>query len=218
VCWFALTAPLFVSEWHAQSDSPQVQLARSLRVPVLAERILEHFSPDQRKAKPAGSMAADQMEIVRMLTLRIQQTCHRPGSVVLFSSLDSSFSTVPLMVTVAECLAEREERVLIIDAVCPRRALIPVLNVLSSDELPALPKKMKKGQTAPPPVPVAEPVLANGSGYGLSEYFSEECENVGDLVQPTGYSRGNGFELSDRATQHVPQELHNGFDPRPGRR
>ena len=96
--------------------------------------------------------AADQTEIVRMLTLRIQQTCHRPGSVVLFSSLDSSFSTVPLMVTVAECLAEREERVLIIDAVCPRRALIPVFNVLSSDELPALPKKAKKSRTALPPV------------------------------------------------------------------
>jgi len=49
------------------------------------------------------------------------------------------------MVTVAECLAEREERVLIIDAVCPRRALLPVLNVLSSDELPALPKEDEEG-------------------------------------------------------------------------
>jgi Mrp family chromosome partitioning ATPase len=186
VCCFALTAPLFVSEWHAQSDSPQVQLARSLRVPVLAERILEHFSPSQRKSKPVAALGTDQTEIVRMLTLRIQQTCHRPGSVVLFSSLDSSFSTVPLMVTVAECLAEREERVLIIDAVCPRRALIPVLNVLSSDSLPELPQKTKKGGTAAPPVEAPEPALTNGSGFGLSEYFSEECEDLGDLVQPTG--------------------------------
>jgi Mrp family chromosome partitioning ATPase len=186
VCCFALTAPLFVSEWHAQSDSPQVQLARSLRVPVLAERILEHFLPEQRKSKQVGSLGARQTEIVRMLTLRIQQTCHRPGSVVLFSSLDSSFSTVSLMATVAECLAEREERVLIIDAVCPRRALIPVLNVLSSDELPALPKKAKKDRSAPPPVPFSESQLTNGSSFGLSEYFSEECESVHDLVQPTG--------------------------------
>jgi Mrp family chromosome partitioning ATPase len=185
VCCFALSAPLFVSEWHAQSDSPQVQLARSLRVPVLAERILEHFSPNQRKKKPAA-ITADQTEIVRMLTLRIQQTCHRPGSVVLFSSLDAGFSTVSLMASVAECLAEREERVLIIDAVCPRRALIPVLNVLSSDKLPSLPPKAKKGQAASPPVAAPDLEPTNGESYGLSEYFSEECEDISDLVQPSG--------------------------------
>lgn len=215
VCWFALTAPLFVSEWHAQSDSPQVQLARSLRVPVLAERILEHFSPDGRKGKPMVAMGADKTEIVRMLTLRIQQTCHRPGSVVLFSSLDSSFSTVPLMATVAECLAEREERVLIIDAVCPRRALIPVLNVLSSDELPALPKKAKKGQVTLPPAEAPEQKLANGVGSGLSEYLSEECDDIGDLVQPTGCpgvdliaSGRNGFSREAMASSCLTQLLN----------
>jgi Mrp family chromosome partitioning ATPase len=155
-------------------------------VPVLAERILEHFSPAARKNKSATALAAEQTEVVRMLTLRIQQTCHRPGSVVLFSSLDSSFSTVPLMGTVAECLAEREERVLIIDAVCPRRALVPVLNVLSSTELPAVPAKAKKKRGTPPPVPVEDTMPSNGSAFGLSEYFSEECEDMSDLVQPTG--------------------------------
>jgi Mrp family chromosome partitioning ATPase len=185
-CCFALSIPLFVSEWHAQSDSPQVQLARSLRVPILAERILEHFSPEQRKSKPHAALGSDQTEVVRMLTLRIQQSCHRPGSVVLFSSLDANFSTVPLMATVAECLAEREERVLIIDAVCPRRALMPVLNVLSSDELPALPSKGKKNRAAKPTAPSSESDPASSTSFGLSEYLSEECEDVGDLVQPTG--------------------------------
>jgi Mrp family chromosome partitioning ATPase len=184
VCCFALTAPLFVSEWHSQSDSPQVQLARSLRVPVLAERILEHFSPEQRKSTKSAALGADQTEIVRMLTLRIQQTCHRPGSVVLFSSLDSNFSTVSLMATVAECLADREERVLIIDAVCPERALVPVLNVLSSEHPIAVTNpKAKKSQAALPPV---TPAPTNGTNLGLSEYLSEECEDIGDLVQPTG--------------------------------
>lgn len=186
VCCFALSAPLFISEWHAQSDSPQVQLARSLRVPILAERILEHFSPNSRKGKAVKGLGGDQTEVVRMLTLRIQQTCHRPGSVVLFSSLDSSFSTVALMGTVAECLAEREERVLIIDAVCPRRALVPVSNMLSSDELPALPPKGKKGRKASSPVEAAEALPTNGSNFGLSEFFSEECEDMSELVQPTG--------------------------------
>src|SRR6185295_8471766 len=126
VCWLALSFPLFVAEWHAQSDSPQVQMARSLRVPVLAERILEHFSPEERKSKSVAGLDAHEMELLRMLTLRIQQSCHRPGSVVLFSSLDSNFSAAPLMATVAECLADREERVLLIDAVCPKRSLLPV--------------------------------------------------------------------------------------------
>lgn len=120
VCCFGLSAPLFVAEWHAQSGSPQVQMARSLRVPVLAERILEHFSPHARTSEPAAGLTADYTEVLRMLTLRIQQSCHRPGSVILFSSLDAKFSASPLMATVAECLAEREERVLLIDAVCPQ--------------------------------------------------------------------------------------------------
>ncbi len=183
-CFFALAAPLFVAEWFSQNDSPQVQLARSLRVPILAERILEHFSPAARK-DVLSSLGADQTEVVRMLTLRIQQSCHRPGSVVLFSSLDSSFSTVSLIASVAECLAEREERVLIIDAVCPRRALVPVLNVLSSDELPALPQTAKNGRKMPLPE-AAESAPTNGSSFGLSEYFSDECDNISDLIQPTG--------------------------------
>ncbi len=187
VCCFGLSAPLFVAEWHAQSGSPQVQMARSLRVPVLAERILEHFSPHARTSEPAAGLTADYTEVLRMLTLRIQQSCHRPGSVILFSSLDAKFSASPLMATVAECLAEREERVLLIDAVCPQRSLLPVLTAVTPGALAALPappkKKGKRGKTAPP-VPVSDnlPVVATG----LSEYLSEECEDLTELIQPTG--------------------------------
>jgi Mrp family chromosome partitioning ATPase len=88
------------------------------------------------------------------------------------------------MATVAECLADREERVLIIDAVCPERALVPVLNVLSSEHPIAVTNpKAKKSQAALPPV---TPAPTNGTNLGLSEYLSEECEDIGDLVQPTG--------------------------------
>jgi len=186
VCCFALSAPLFVAEWHAQTGSPQIQMARSLRVPVLAERILEHFSPHARISKSADGLSADQTEILRMLTLRIQQSCHRPGSVILFSSLDPKFSASPLMATVAECLAEREERVLLIDAVCPQRSVMSVLNVLSPGPvaLPA-PQKSRLGRkTLPVPVPVAE--NQSEAAAGLSEYLSEECEDITELVRPTG--------------------------------
>ena len=186
LCWFALSAPLFVAEWHAQTGPPQVQMARSLRVPVLAERILEHFSPHARPKDAAAALRAADMETLRMLTLRIQQSCHRPGSVILFSSLDPKFSAAPLMATVAECLAEREERVLLIDAVCPQRSLLSMLNVLSPGAVPALPapKKGKRGKAALPPTPAAASQANVASG--LSEYLSEECEDLGELVQATG--------------------------------
>ena len=188
LCCFALSAPLFVAEWHAQTGSPQVQMARSLRVPVLAERILQHFSPQARKEVSVASLGADETETIRMLTLRIQQSCHRPGSVVLFSSLDPNFSAAPLMAGVAECLAEREERVLLIDAVCPQRSLLPVLNLLSrSSTLPVpLPQNGKRSKSPQQPEPVAIPETKSPAALGLSEYLSEECDDVGDLVQPTG--------------------------------
>ncbi len=212
-CFFALAAPLFVAEWFSQNDSPQVQLARSLRVPILAERILEHFSPAARKAN-VNILEADQSETVRMLTLRIQQSCHRPGSVVLFSSLDANVSTVPLMASIADCLAEREERVLIIDAVCPRRALVPVLNVLSSSELPALPKTVKNEHPAPSEK-TTDSIAGSGGSFGLSDYFADECDDISDLVQPTARpgvdliaSGRNGFSREAMASSCLTELLN----------
>lgn len=181
-CCFAFSAPLLVAEWHTQTGSPQVQFARKLRMPVLAERILDDFSPQQRRAKAGARLEAEQTEMLRMLTLRIQQSCHRPGSVVLFSSLDCNFSAAPLMATVAECLADREERVLLIDAVSPDRSLLPVLNVSTNDN-GASPVKGTQGQ---PAKLAAVHDSKRAVGPGLSEYLSEECEDLGDLIRPTG--------------------------------
>ncbi len=182
-CCFTFSAPLLVAEWHTQTGSPQIQFARSLRMPVLAERILDDFSPEHRRASASAQLSSEQMETLRMLTLRIQQSCHRPGSVVLFSSLDANFSAAPLMATVAECLADREERVLLIDAVSPDRSLLPVLNVLAP-EASVSPVNGKAGAAAKPSR--VAPVAAHTVGPGLSEYLSEECEDVGDLIRPTG--------------------------------
>jgi len=182
-CCFVFSAPLLVAEWHIQTGSPQVQFARALRMPVLAERILDDFSPQQRRANARARIAEEQMETLRMLTLRIQQSCHRPGSVVLFSSLDANYSAAPLMATVAECLADREERVLLIDAVSPDRSLLPMLNILSPDQA-AQPANGKTG--LPAKVPLAANDTTNGGVPGLAEYLSEECEDIGDLIRPTG--------------------------------
>ncbi len=224
-CSLIFSAPLLVAEWRTQSGSPQVRFARSLRVPVLAERVLEDFSPKQRQANAQARLLADKMETIRMLTLRIQQSCHNPGSVVLFSSLDSSFSAAPLMATVAECLADREERVLLVDAVSPDRALLPVLNVLPNADS-ARPTSGKHRERSEPEMPGAD--ATRSSLPGLSEYLSEECEDVGDLIRPTGcpgvdlissgqasFARSHGIELLDATDQYMPSELHGYSHTRP---
>jgi Mrp family chromosome partitioning ATPase len=204
-CNLLFSAPVFAAEWHAQTGSPQIQLARSLRVPVLAERILEHFSPKRRKSKVKGALEADNLETIRMLTLRIQQSCHQPGSVVLFTSLDSRFSAAPLMATVAECLAEREERVLLIDAVSPDRALLPVQNLLSveKDQLHKTPSENGTSGKQNLAAAVNGHEHANSTTPGLSEYLSEDCEAVGELIRPTGCP---GVDLISSGRASFPRE------------
>lgn len=182
ICGLLFSAPLFAAEWRAQLGTPQVRFARSLRVPVLAERILEHFSPKQRLGKAQSALSDEQLETVRMMTLKIQQSCHRPGSVVLFSSLDASVSAGPLMATVAECLAEREERVLLVDAVSPDRALVPVINMLTHHHDAGADEHPKKN----PPLAINGHHAAHNEHPGLSEFLSEDCEAVGELIRPTG--------------------------------
>ena len=181
LCGLVLSAPLMVAEWRYQAGTPQVRFARALRVPVLAERILSDFSPQQRKHNAQARLTAEQLEALRMLTLRIQQSCHRPGSVILFSSLDARYSAAPLMATVAECLADREERVLLVDAVSPDRALSPVVNVLPADGDAAAPAQGSRAALA-----LATHDKERSGSPGLSEYLSEECEDVHELIRPTG--------------------------------
>jgi Mrp family chromosome partitioning ATPase len=180
-----LSAPLLIAEWLSQSGTPQVQFARSLRVPVLAERILEDFSPQQRRVNAQARLDADQMEALRLLTLRIQQSCHRPGSVVLFSSLDPQFSAAPLMAGVAECLADREERVLLVDAVCPQKSLLPVMNAMAFDGDAAKPGNDTQAQRTALALTARDPAVTGHPG--LSEYLSDECEDFAELIRPTNY-------------------------------
>jgi Mrp family chromosome partitioning ATPase len=124
-----------------------------------------------------------QLESMRMLTLRIQQTCHRSGSVVLFSSLDPTTSAAPTIASVAECLADREERVLLVDAVSPDRSLTPILNLFASGNAAAEPAGRIAVATEGTQSHV--PVAPVGNPPGLGEYFLNECKATSDLIRPT---------------------------------
>ena len=181
LCCLVLSAPVLASEWYRQQASPQIAFANSLRLPVLSDRILQDFSPQQRRRLAPIKLTEQQLEVVRMLALRIQQSSHSDGSVVLFSSIDSHYSPAPLMASVAECLAQREEKVLIIDAICPGKSTVPITNVIPMPEHSATTAGEDDGANA------GEAKLSGASADqpGLSEYLSSGCDTVSDLVLNT---------------------------------
>jgi hypothetical protein len=110
---------------------------------------------------------------LRLLALRIQQMAREArGSVVLFSSLADHISTKELTTTLAQCLAARREKVLIID-------LEPIgenrLHGAAATRLDAAPKSKRRLLVAAPmnhPVngdtPSTRPAdIINGDGHAL---------------------------------------------------
>jgi len=179
LCGLVLSTPVLASEWYRQQTSPQVAFANSLHLPVLAERILQDFAPRYRHRAAGNRMGSanlseDQLEVVRMLALRIQQSSHSDGSVVLFSSIDPHYSPAPLMASIAECLAQREEKVLIVDAISPSKTGLPITNVMPrpAAEAAASGKEKVKASVTDHP--------------GLSEYLTSGGHTGSDLARPTG--------------------------------
>ncbi len=114
-----------------------------------------------------------------MLALRIQQSVHRSGAVVLFTSLDAQTSVAPLMAAVAECLAAREERVLILDAVSPEKAPLRLVEIAAGGRAREALEAAGDAGDAP---------AGNGTSVpGLAEFFcDEEHRHVPSLIRPTG--------------------------------
>ncbi len=177
LCGLVLSTPVLASEWFGRQSSPQVAFANSLHLPVLAERILQDFAPSRRNRLAPPRLSDEQLEAVRMLALRIQQSAHIDGSVILFSSIDSSYSPAALMASIAECLSQREEKVLIIDAVCPTKSRMPITNVIP---MPA------SSSDASKPATEENSALDWTQQPGLAEYFSTGCDSVNELIQHTG--------------------------------
>lgn len=191
LCGLVLSAPVLASEWYRQQTPPQVAFANSLHLPVLAERILQDFAPRRRNRIVPAKLSEEQLEVVRMLALRIQQSSHTDGSVMLFSSIDPHYSAAPLMASVAECLAQREEKVLIVDAVCPGKTRLPITNVVP------MPTDTADSQSE------AEVAEDTADQPGLSEYLASGCDSVSDLVRHTGCS---GVDLISSGHSTFPRE------------
>jgi len=114
-CFVVLTMPVFALEHFFPSGDPADSAAKALGIPRVSRGtfVTQRGGQDRRQLHPVNS------EAMRLLALRIQQSVHGPGPMVLFSGLNHEKSAIPMISYLAECLARREERVLIIDA-CDR--------------------------------------------------------------------------------------------------
>lgn len=175
-----LTAPVFAVEWFGQRESPVARFANRWNLPVIAERLLFNYDPHNRKAVDWRSDDA-----VRMTTLRIQQSLGHSGGVVLISGLGNTPTPVALLSAIAECLALREERVLLVDAIDPsmgRSRLSPATTQPGHDiAKPPLTGTQAKFEKAPSKG--TEPRIDRS--LGLSDYLARECDGVTDLIRPT---------------------------------
>ncbi|MCA9148047.1 MAG: hypothetical protein KDA92_02045 [Planctomycetales bacterium] len=114
-CFFLLVLPVFALEHFFPSGDPADAAAKAIGVPRVSRGtfLSQRVSGERRQLHPVNS------EAMRLLALRIQQSVPGAGSLVLFSGLNHEKSAIPMISYLAECLARREERVLIIDA-CDR--------------------------------------------------------------------------------------------------
>ena len=172
-----LSLPIIGLEYFSHRESPADEAARRFGLPVLARRVA---SPANGANGDFGDVADE--DDLRLLALRIQQAVNKPGSIMMFSALDQSQSPINLLSQLAECFAQRDERVLVVDAgkTPTSQEMLRQLLPSTAELLPALPE----GIAAPNGI-----IATNEDGLpklpGLSDYLSFACVGLDDLVLPT---------------------------------
>ena len=105
--------PVLIRDLARERVSPVQAFAKDMGVPVIGSRLLEDHSSSKSYVNWHESNE------IRLAALRLQQSVARPGAVVLFAGLGTKHTPGRLVAAVATCLANRGERVLVINAVCP---------------------------------------------------------------------------------------------------
>lgn len=162
--------PFFVYEHFAGREDPAFEAARRFGLPILARRPQSSW---MTMRGGDGSREAED-EYLRMVALRIQQSVVRPGSVMLFSSLQLGDSPTPLVARLARCLAERDERVLVIET-----AQSAISDKALSGLMPKLPGEESQAGDG------AEDVATRLRLPGLSDFLSFASMDLDDLIMPS---------------------------------
>jgi len=200
--FFALTlvlaSPVFGCEYYARRESPADETARKFNLPVLSRGALDDEIVVRRSRRREEELTDDPL---RLLALRIQQSVHRPGSVIVFSALDHEESPISLICKLAACFAERDEMVLVLDASGTLEAHRQSLSVLFQ----GTPHRTPDGE-------VLDPTLIDlaGSGggsalqsFGIADYLLLDYLELTDLALPT---RHQGVDCIHGGARPFPRE------------
>ena len=123
---------------------------------------------------------------LRGLALRLRQYLPEAGSVVLFSSLTESTEIEGILEDLADCLALRDERILILDTRIGERALCPPPETRNSSQKSSWRSSRKKESVASAQNVLALPTNPPGqdSQKGLAEYLSYACNDLDEICLP----------------------------------
>ena len=186
LCTLGLFTPFVLGEMTRRRDDPEVAFAQSVGLPIVADRVLPDLRVRSKPYRCLDDLNPERIEKIRRFALRIQQSCNRTdrGSTIVFSSLDPGASAAPLISAIAECLTEREERVLLINASPADRTLSWVAPVEPATEANG---RLPHLQDAADPAP------------GLAEYLAAECSEATELTHPTGLPGVDAIYCGERS-------------------
>lgn len=159
-----LVFPVVMAEWFQRRDSAEVKFARQTGLPLIGEGLVRRVRSSRARRRQLDDLGENDIESIRRVALWIQQACNQRerGATIVFSEADRNAPAPPLMRLVAQCLAEREERVLMINAV----------SSASTEGWTADPKAASRDATP---------------HRGLAEYLAAECSDIEEVVIPSGH-------------------------------
>lgn len=183
-----LCVPLVLAEWLGRRKPPHVEFAQSAGLPLIADGVLNAGRSGTDRYRSLDDRSRSEVEGVRRVALWIQQSCERQnrGAIVVFSALDQRAAAPGLMQSIAQCLAEREERVLLVNAVSSDRTDGWVAAEPGEE---GSQRRQAKGHREP--------------RAGLAEYLAAECPEESELIRPTGI---RGVDAMESGKAPLPRE------------
>lgn len=139
-----LVGPVLLKEALSHRERPAESAARRLGLPVLARS--ETSTLSKHAYFPLESGRDD--DCPRMLALRIQQFLEKPGSVMLFSSLNHRPPSIGLIARVAHCFVQRGERVILVDIGKTLEGRIGFSELVNEEALEAARKRVVENNRA----------------------------------------------------------------------
>ena len=185
----AVIAPAVPSEFPASSNKKLliagfggVGMLATLGLVVFVDSISRSRTP-QSKARKLGlatlaeipSSTQFRHQQLRRLALRLRQYLPQPGSLVLFSSIAESRQIESLIEELADCLALRDERVVILDTRIGERAH-PEMSRSRFQESAQSPNAV---------LALSSDIQSPSQGRGLAEYLRYECNDIDEICNPT---------------------------------